>query len=168
MLSVPAKAPDEKSTLTVTLIIIIAISAAGVLLILVLGICNCIRNRQQTEKQNTPVCIAISREIPWHCLIVNKHFIKSILMIACIYSDQSYPLFSQFDQDFLSLYRMITFPWILLPVTETRTLWSYRTKSGRSSSRNTITRLLTTLHTPASGVRVATHTPASGVRVVTI
>lgn len=51
---VPAKAPDEKSTLTVTLILIIAISAAGVLLILVLGICNCIRNRQQTEKQNTP------------------------------------------------------------------------------------------------------------------
>lgn len=60
LLLVPAEASDEKSALTAPLIIIIAISAAGVLLILVLGTCNCIRNRQQTEKQNAPVCRGIS------------------------------------------------------------------------------------------------------------
>lgn len=67
LLLVPAEASDEKSALTVPLIIIIAISAAGVLLVLVLGTCNCIRNRQQTEKQDAPVCRGISEKFP--CIV---------------------------------------------------------------------------------------------------
>lgn len=78
-----------------------------------------------------------------------RHIFKSTLSTGKIL------FFSQLNLGFPSLFRMITFTWIL-PVIETRTLWSYRTKSGRNSSRNTLTRLLTTLHTPASGVRVAT------------